>query len=88
MAIPDPTKPAPVPYDYNIEEPVQPAIRDPRHVNGRAEALGGHTIEPRMPQHQPLFRTTFHQFTQGTPERTPAARSSSSDFDLFTGRPL
>jgi hypothetical protein len=83
----EPPVSAPI-YDYNIEEPPHPAIRDPRHVNGMAERVGGVTINPLLPQPQPVFRTTFRQWTQGTPERTPTTRSSSSDFDLFTGRPL
>jgi hypothetical protein len=64
MAIPDPTAPP------QISEPVPSGQREPGHTNGRAEALGGVTVNPRMPQASPVFRTTFQRFSQGTPERT------------------
>jgi hypothetical protein len=88
-----PTEPAPVPYDYNTEEPASPAIRDPRHVNGMAERVGGVTINvatnPRGSDFQ--FTVTHRQPSAGWPERTEPSYPSTAagtHFDLFTGKVL
>jgi hypothetical protein len=79
----------PVPYDCNIE-PIQPAIRDPRHVNGRAEALGGHTINvatnPRGSDFQ--FTVNHRQPSAGFPDRSPTTPAPDRGWDIWTGRPF
>lgn len=82
---PDPPQIAEPPvYDYN--EPTPHVER--RHVNGMAEKVGGVTINPWLPQHQPVFRTTFRQPSAGTPERTPTTPAPDRGWDIWTGKPF
>jgi hypothetical protein len=91
MGVPDPTLTGN--RDYNDPTPatLPRGQREPGHVNGRAEALGGHTINaatnPRGSNFQ--FTTTHRGPSAGFPDRSEPARPSTANgttFDLFTGR--